>query len=168
MNSHGEQTEDLRSRNTDAVAATEAQAERFGRRCFTWGLILAPGAIVASLTAAILSGGGLWTNNDGQLFAVLGLVSVFSTSGALILVGAFERLQRPVRARQKIGAQQIDTNRILVERLTVDVQELAGIVATIPDRLAALEGVVDRVPAYGEGVIQGITLGQSSVGPEQN
>jgi len=172
MQQHGEETEDLRRRTpiADNLDPPETEVRRFGRRSLTAGLIIAPGTYVLCLVAAVLSGNKMWTETKGQLFSVLGLITLFTAAAALILIGGVERLQRPLRARQKQGVLDIDRNRILIERGVVDNQErfdvIMGLLAPIPGRLSAIEEAIVRVPDYGRGVIDGMQVRADALGQD--
>lgn len=145
MHQHGEETHDLRRRRPpqDDFDPLETRVRRFGRRSLTAGLIIAPGTYVLCLVAAVLSGNRMWTDTDGQLFSVLGLITLFTAAAALILIGSIERLQRPSRAREQQDSLDIDRNRVLIERGAVDNQErfavIMGLLAPLPGRLDAAE-----------------------------
>lgn len=132
---NGEQTQDLRHR----IANADKEARAIGRRCLIAGLILFVTTLIAALVAAIIASVDVWTDNDGQMFAVLVLVTLVTLAGTLVLVGGFEYRQQAVLARHDQDARDIDTVRILVERLTIDVQDLRDVVNTMPDRLGAVE-----------------------------
>lgn len=146
MTEHGTCTQDLRIRHAPHPAdpdPLEVRIRRFGIRSLTAGLILAPATFMFCLIARILAGNRTWTDTQGKMFGALALITALIAAAALMLIGAIERLQRPFRARQKQSALDIDRNRILIERVALDIQErydnLVGLAGALPGRLAALE-----------------------------
>jgi hypothetical protein len=180
VNQPGDSTQDLRAGqvtgDSDADQA-EKHTRRFGRRCLTAGLIIVSFTYLFALTAALLTSNN-WGNQDSQLFAVLGLITLLGGGTALILLGGIELLQRPVRARQRTGAAARDRNRILLERLSYDSHErfdiLMGLVGPLPGRLNEMVQRLDQmtetiktVPDYGRGVVDGMQVRNEALGPER-
>jgi hypothetical protein len=160
-------TQDIRRyrRRPDDPNASEARTRRFGTICLSCGIALPVIVYLAGMVVAVVTENDAFHHESARLFVVLGMVALTGLGFMLITIGGMERLHRPTRAAA-------DRNRILLERLTLEVRErydsLAGLVAPLPGRLTRIEETIDRVPAYGEAVIEGITLGRDPSGPNRN
>jgi hypothetical protein len=134
-------TEDLRAIPAPAVPAA-------GRRTFIAGIVLGVATYIIGLSASILSdGGNVFDSQPAQIFGAIGLVSLVSLSGALIVAGSNARqLQRqlePFAAAVAEAARKTDRNRQLIVQHREEAREwnkeLFGHVAALPHRISQLE-----------------------------
>lgn len=176
MTIHGERTEDLRKSDPAKLPDDETRTRRFGHRMLWIGGVSIPIVYLFCLTAAVLTGNKLWRGTDGPLFSVLGLMTLIAGASAAILVGGFERILRPMRDRQRDDESAhraaTDRNRILLERLILDVEEkyrnMLDLIAPLPGRLSAIEEAIVRVPDYGRGVIDGMQVRADALGQDSD
>lgn len=192
MSDHGDGTglagNDTRNLRKAAGAAGEENikqeqlTQRRGNLCLVGGFATIALTLLANLGTVVVYRDQPFPNPQAKLFANLAFVTVMVLGASLVTVGWIERMLRGNRARQIAGAaiayDRGEQTDILLKRHIVDMQEdrrefrqqldvLMGMIGAIPGRLAAIEAALDRVPAYGEGVIQGITLGRDSATPER-
>lgn len=149
MNRTGHQTHDLRlhQRHHDPIAA-EARTRRFGRVCLIGGLALLVVVYFGGLSAAIVSDNNTFQSPSGRLFAVLGMMALIGLGCTLTSLGGVVHINRPYR-------EGLDRNRLLLERLTIDVDErlrgLIGAVEALSGRMVALENaqqaLIEVLPA---------------------
>jgi hypothetical protein len=142
-------TQDIRRyrRRPDDPHATEARTRRFGVICLAAGITLPVLVYLAGMVVAVLSENDAFHQESARLFAVLGMIALIGLGFMLTAIGGAERLHRPTRAAA-------DRNRILLERNSLEQREfhenLAGLVAALPGRLAAVEDgqrrLVDVLP----------------------
>jgi hypothetical protein len=179
----GEHTIDLR-RAADECTLVEKHTRRFGRRCFIAGLATLIAWNVAALVAAIVTENRLWTDQNAQLFGVLGYVLGCCTGAILTLVGAWERILRPVRERQAYLAGEQGRLNATLQRVSHDseqrVEMVMGTIGALPhrmleltenyaravDRLDLIEKAVQEIPDYSRGVKDGLQLRRGYIDPD--
>jgi hypothetical protein len=167
MTETGDNTRDLRHRlHPGGADRAERNTRRFGFICLTAGITLPLLTFVAGLASAVATDNNAFQDEAARLFAVLAMVATIGLGCMLVVIGGVERLIRGMR-------DGIERNRILVERVAVDVDEkyrnLFGLVAPLPHLVNDLVEVVEKVPRYPEAVLDGFDLarGLASDSPEQ-
>jgi len=99
-------------------------ARKFGDRCFRWGLCLGGGAFMAALAVAAAVGDHfLEQHPDGRLFIGLGIVAAVGTATALVAVGGFDRIIRPLRAMDRQQALRVDRIEEAIDRIAEHLPE---------------------------------------------
>lgn len=167
MTDHGDDTRDLRryGNQPEHPAMIEARTRRFGVVCLTTGIALPIVVYFAGLVTAVAADNNAFHTEPARLFAVLGMIALIGLGFMLVAVGGMERLLRAPRSLT-------DNNRILLERHIVETRErfdvIMGLLAPLPGRLTAIEDVIEKVPAYGEGVVFGVTLGRDPAEPSEH
>jgi hypothetical protein len=178
-------TQHLRDHATPDAA--EHRARRTGRRNRAAGITICVGTAIAAQSAAIISQQQMFSNRAAELFAILTLLTLINLGVAFIIIGGIERITRPIRARQKHLTAEVDGvahdkaaleeamqvalahHSAVLGRLTAVEEVVAPIseqLAAIHERLEEVQKVIDKVPAYGEGVIHGLTLRQDTIGDD--
>jgi hypothetical protein len=179
VNQPGEDTQNLRPRpaiDSDADKA-EIRTQQVGRRMLIAGIVGIPMPFLFCLGAAVATDNN-WGNPGAQLFAVLGVVVLALSFLGLLLAGAAEHRQRPLRTRQRENAGAVDRNRILIERMALDHSErldhIMGLIAPLPGRLNDVDQRLDEmaaaikaVPDYGRGVEDGVRASIDALGPDR-
>ncbi|GAA0583208.1 hypothetical protein GCM10010172_80330 [Paractinoplanes ferrugineus] len=176
----GTETQDLRAlthtidETSDNIGHTEKQTRRRGQRCFWSGLGIIFATFLLCLATAIISEQNVYHSRAGQLFGVLAIIPLMLAGLALVIVGGLEHRHRPERAASRGTFAATQRNSLLLERLRVDhderYQTLFGLTAPVPGRLAeltervaALETTVEKVPDYGQAVLDGVELGRREI-----
>jgi hypothetical protein len=188
----GEQTRDLRevALGNPEAHEHELETQRRGSRYLAGGLGTLVGTLLVSLGISVVYNDTPFPDSDAKIFATLVFGILIFIGASMFTVGLAERSERDNRARQLAGAAiAYDRGQqavILLQREILDRREqhseirrqydevreqntvVMGILSAVVGRLDAIENVIDKVPAYGAGVIQGITLGRDSAAPEHH
>lgn len=142
MDGPGEHTVEIGVARNDRTAE-EKNTRRFGRRCFGAGLGVLVAWNVAALAAAIVTENDLWHNGDAQLFGVLAFVLGCCTGAILTLIGALERIMRPVRERQDSLTRGQQRQGATIARVAQNSEDrfevIMQMIGAIPTRMNQLE-----------------------------
>lgn len=143
-----------------AIANDEHRVRRYGTTCLIIGaLALALTVISVFLIEDLVD---TWQSRLG----VVAVVIAFCNTGAAFLgVGLAAIISRYQRALLRNAVDGMRKRGAMVEHVTEVVERINTTMAQVDARLAALEGAVERVPGYGEGVIDGAIL-RRSVDPD--
>jgi hypothetical protein len=176
----GETTRDMRTRGQLNPAERdldphirETAVQTTGLRHRRAGLAILLGAPATGLAAAYLAEGQVFHQQNAQIFAFLALVATIAIGVTYLASGLSESRGRHGRAlhRQILAEQQKFRVEHAEDRERLDL--VIGLVSALPGRLDALAGrldalerAIDKVPAYGDGVIHGMTLRNDAMGPE--
>lgn len=162
MNEPGMTTRDMRTLGKPNPAERglspddlEDRTQRHGRICRRTGITIIIGVFVGSLAAVILSEKRVFNEPGAQALANLSLFSILVGASIITNSGFYERRERPMRAMMRQALRQLENN---TERLDT--------LVSVPGRLAALEAVIDKVPGYGQGVMDGAQVMSDALGPD--
>lgn len=144
---------------TEELRAADRAAERLSRRCFRAGWAILAVGVVGILTGWIVAGEHIETDPSARLLVSLSLLTLVGLGAALIVVGAVGCIYTPTRALVWHLNEQVQVNQ---QRIT----ELVAILGEVPGKIAELEKAIESVPAYGEGVVDGIQMRTGALGPE--
>lgn len=143
------------------VADAEAANRRMGRMFGAIGTTLVIAPALAVLLVLVLCRDSLELDTVNRFLVLVLYVTCTMLGTTFIALFFAERLQRYPRAQIRQLLLREDERDRQLDRL-IEVARVGSV------KMEALETAVQAVPAYGEGVITGIQLRQSVIGPETN
>lgn len=135
----------------------EVRTQRHGRICRRTGITIIIGVFIGSLSAVILSEKRVFDEPGAQALANLSLFSILVGASIVTNSGFYERRERPMRAMMRQALRQLEKNTERLDTLT-----------PLPGKIAAMEHVIDKVPGYGRGVMDGLQVRADALGPEDH
>jgi hypothetical protein len=150
-----------------AISTSELSVRRYGGACIIGGCTIMGLTVIAVLAipdrlADLIPKMVVHTITNASMIA----------GSALLIAGLIERLGRYGRAmhRRLIAEQREFTERLLAkqEELSRQQFEVMAFMAPLPGQLNEILEVIDKVPAFSDGMIAGVQVASKALSPDRD